>query len=116
RRNTMEPSGFLISLVALRNSISAYADWPALVKRRSMRIFLVPMVPKCSAGRSLAHLRGATLLTPVRRLPSPCGGGSLLPQSFEKDREAHTCRLPTIFPPAAGPESYSFPVLAHRSR
>src|SRR5207253_10177716 len=38
--NTTEPSGLRISDVVSRNSISAYADCPSLVKRRSIRILL----------------------------------------------------------------------------
>src|SRR5262249_60255918 len=39
-RNTTEPSGLRISLVVSRNSMSAYADCPSFVYRRSIRIVL----------------------------------------------------------------------------
>src|SRR5690606_22646946 len=42
--NTSEPSGLRISLVASRNSKSAYGSFPSVVKRRTMRMRQNPPV------------------------------------------------------------------------
>ena len=63
RRKTIEPSGFLISLVARRKSSSAYASWPALVYLRSTCMSSLVFLSFHCRGRTKIHPR--SLVQPV---------------------------------------------------